>query len=135
MKRVAGGILAVVLLLVIAIFVLVEARMKSPYNGGSEYDCVGGAWDDPVCVCIRVIGDEGACTGKKTTPEDGGEETVVSWGTECKTDAALCVAWTVCEDGTRLQCLGEYKASADEAGVRCLDSGSDNLPNQEYCQD
>ena len=134
MRRIGSLAVSFAVCLIVIAFIVVEARTKSP-AGWSEYYCPTNT--DPVCECISRIGDEEACTGKKTTqdPEGGGGETT-NWGTECNTNARLCVGWTTCPDGTRLQCLGEFTAQADEAGVRCTDTGgSGGLADQDYCQD
>lgn len=115
-KKLFSGL--VLLVLVLVVLSVAHARIKIKDPSGSDYQCDETA-TDPYCVCMSTIGDERFCGASKTDP-DG---TTTSWGTRC-TDAE-CSGETTCSNGTKVSCKGEFKAYADETGVRCIDTGSD----------
>lgn len=121
-KWVVLGVAVVVV--VVGAFTILDARFKIDGKNNTEYDCTDNA-SDPYCACMSTIGDEQWCGASKS--DDDGEQT---WGTDCT--ESTCVAVTTCENGTTLSCDGEFRAFADESGVRCLDTGSDP-GNSIYC--
>ena len=114
------------LVLAFAVYAVLEAMIKVDGRTGEKYYCDEDN-TDPYCACMSAIGEEEWCHGNKN---GGDEETGVSWGSGCIDE--LCTAWTTCADGERVECTGEYKAQADEAGVRCLDTG-DAIASSDYC--
>lgn len=115
--RTVVGFLVVALVLMVSV-ALIHARYQVD-DKDSEYDCDQFS-TDPLCACESIIGDEDWCSGLKNP---GGDD-YQSWGTGC-IEEGLCHAHTNCEDGSRVECDGEFKVQADEAGVRCYDTGSD----------
>ncbi len=125
LRRVAVAL--AVLALVFVAFAAVNAMIKTDVHGTNDYDCTDNA-TDPYCACMSTIGDERWCAASKDN-DDGGDQT---WGTECSDSD--CAGVTNCPNGTQVSCSGEYRAFADEAGVRCQDTGSDPGTTR-YCPD
>lgn len=74
-------------------------------------------WGESEC---SLLIDGGNCVGGNAT---GG------WGVFCSDTE--CTAWTNCANGSRVTCNGDYRGSADQAGVTCQDTGSDH--EEEFC--
>lgn len=102
-----------------------------PYSEDTNGGCLGP--DDPFCSgggseqCQTWIGG-GWCTGS----DNGTDWTTTCWSGEPPEGEAECLAQTFCDDGSIVQCEGDYTAKADIAGVRCQDTGSD-LGTTDYC--
>lgn len=109
----------------VGLLAVLDARIKVD-GRDPEYNCTNAT--DPYCSCLSIIGDESWCSGFKDDPNEG----TSNWGTDCSGD--LCKAFINCTDGSRETCEGEYRAQADEEGVRCQDTWSDP-GDSAYCPD